>query len=106
MAIPIQDQSVTIETLLELLAQYGGKIVSTASLSPEWINQAMASGRLYVDKNSLGYVWEPEIMTLPTNEKELEFFERWYPLEVEVPEHLKSMNWFENYKKRIDPKNN
>lgn len=84
----------TIETLLEFLAQYGGKIVSTASLMPEWINQARASGRMYVDENSLGYVWEPDIKQLPTNDEELEFFKRWFPLDVEMPEKLSNPDKF------------
>ena len=94
------------ETLFRFLAQYGGKIVSTSSLQPEWINQARASGRLYVDGNSLGYVWEPDITKLPTNEDEVEFFERWFPLDVELPEELKTLDWMKNYKKKVDPKNN
>jgi len=34
------------EELFELLAQYGGKIVSSNDLSPEWIEQARASNRM------------------------------------------------------------
>jgi hypothetical protein len=80
---------VTIETLLELLALHGGKIVSTASLTPEWIEQARASGRMYVDNNSLGFVWEPDIKQFPETVEEVEWFEKWYPLPVELPEKLK-----------------
>lgn len=82
-------QQEEITPLLEFLAQYGGKIVSTGSLEPEWINQARASGRLYVDESSLGYVWEPDIKQFPETEREVEWLERWYPLPVELPEHLK-----------------
>ena len=79
----------TIKHLLDLLALHGGKIVSTASLTPEAINQARASGRMYVDEHSLGYVWEPEINRFPETAEEVEQFEKWYPLPVELPEHLK-----------------
>jgi hypothetical protein len=78
-----------MEQLLELLVLHGGKIVSTASLTPEWIEQARASGRMYVDDNSLGFVWEPDIKEFPTTVEEVEFLERWYPLPVELPAHLK-----------------
>ena len=84
---------VKIETLLELLAQYKGSIVSTASLDVEQINQAKASGRMYVDENSLGYVWEPDIKRIPQTDEEVKFFERWYPLEVELPESLKDASF-------------
>ena len=75
-----------INGLLNLLALYGGKIVSTASLQPIWIEQAKASGRMYVDENSLGYVWEPEFSRLPQTVEEVREFEKWYPLEI--PKHL------------------
>lgn len=78
----------SIEGLLELLAAHGGSIVSTASLSPEWIEQARASDRMYVDENSLGYVWEPDIKRLPETEEEVEWFKKWYPLKVELPPEL------------------
>lgn len=78
-----------IETLLELLAQHGGEIVCTASLNVEQINQARASGRMYVDANGIGFVWEPNLKRMPETDEEVEFFEKWYPLEVELPESLK-----------------
>lgn len=84
------------EELLSLLAQYGGKIVSTASLSPEWIAQAQASGRMYVDDSSLGYVWEPDIKRIPETDEEVEWMERWYPLKIELPEELKSPDFLFN----------
>lgn len=79
-----------IRPLLELLAAHGGTIVSTASMHPEWIDQARASGRMYVDDNSLGYVWEPDIKDFPETPEEVEWFEKWYPLKVSLPEHLKN----------------
>ena len=78
-----------IKKLLELLAKYGGSIVSTASLDVMQINQARASGRMHIDENSLGYVWEPDIKLIPTTVEEVKFFEKWYPLEIELPESLK-----------------
>jgi hypothetical protein len=81
---------VTIEKLLELLALHGGKIVSTASLTSELIEQARASGRMFVDNNSLGYVWEPDIKQFPETEEEAEWLEKWYPLPVELPDDLKT----------------
>lgn len=84
----------TIEALLDYLALYGGEIISTKDLSPEWIEQARASGRLYVDSNSLGYVWEPKFENaFPTTEKEVEEFEKWYPLKIELPEKFKSQSF-------------
>lgn len=82
-----------MKVLLDLLAKYGGKIVSTNSLETEWINQARASGRLYVDENSLGYVWEPIIIKFPETEEEVDWLERWYPLNVEMPGRLKNPDW-------------
>jgi hypothetical protein len=79
----------TIETLLDLLAQHGGSIVSTASLSLDQIAQARASYRLYVDDHFMGYVWEPSINPFPETKEEIEWFEKWYPLPVELPEQLK-----------------
>lgn len=79
-------EKVTIKKLLKLLAQHGGSIVSTASLPVDFINQARASNRLYVDNNGLGYVWEPTLLRIPQTDKEVELFEKWYPLEVELPE--------------------
>lgn len=86
-----------IEDLLSLLALHKGSIVSTASLPPEFINQARASGRLYVDDNSLGYVWEPDIKRFPETEEEVEFFKKWYPLKYPLPEKLKDASFL--YKK-------
>ena len=79
---------VTINSLLELLAMYGGKIVSTSSLDVDDINQARASNRMYVDENFLGYVWIPNIKSFPTNDEEIDFFEKWYPLTIEVPKEV------------------
>lgn len=76
-----------IKDLLELLAQYKGTIVSTASLNTYEINQAKASNRLYVDEFGLGYVWLPnfQIRMCPQTEEEVEWFEKWYPLDIDIP---------------------
>lgn len=84
---------ITIETLLELLTQYGGEIICTASLDVEQINQARASGRMYVNENSIGFVWMPDIKLLPTTEAEVEFFDKWFPLDVEMPEKFKTADF-------------
>lgn len=89
-------EKVTIKKLLKLLAQHGGSIVSTASLPVDFINQARASNRLYVDNNGLGYVWEPTLLRIPQTDKEVELFEKWYPLEVELPESLKNTDFLFN----------
>lgn len=76
-----------MKELFELLKMYGGKIVSSNSLTSEWINQARASNRLYVDENGFGFVWEPNIDKFPETDKEVEFLEKWYPLDCEnMPE--------------------
>lgn len=97
-----------IEILLELLAQHGGAIVSTASLSVYDIDQARASGRMYVDKNSLGFVWMPYEckgdFQIPQTVDEVEFFERWYPLDIELPTELKYPAFL--YNRGTNPKNN
>lgn len=95
----------TIETLLEYLAQYGGQIISSNDLHPQWIEQARASNRMYVDDNSLGYVWEPNFKDgLPTTDEEVEQFQKWYPLPVPLPESLKDPSFL--FEKRINPRNN
>jgi hypothetical protein len=83
----------TIETLLGYLAEHGGQIVSSSSLSPMWIEQARASNRMYVDENSLGYIWEPVFETngiprFPISDKEIELFEWCFPLDVPIPSEL------------------
>jgi len=93
-----------MKQLFEFLAQYGGTIESTASLSVEDINQAKASGRMWVDENSLGFVWMPKVTLLPTTEEEVELFEKWFPLQVELPEELKDPSFLWDESKRI--KNN
>lgn len=87
----------TITTLLEYLAQYGGRIVSTNSLSVEDIEQARSGGRMYVDDNSLGYVWEPEIKQFPETTEDVELFEKWYPL---PPKNLKDIDFFKLFKSK------
>lgn len=82
-----------IGILTDLLVKHGGKIVSSNSLSAEWIAQARASNRMYVDNNSLGYIWEPEFKNgMPETVEEVELFEWCYPLETKLPESLKEFN--------------
>lgn len=85
--------------LFSLLAEYGGSIISSNDLHPDLIAQARASNRMYVDENSLGYVWEPPFAgRFPMTEAEVELFERCYPIEVELPADLT----FENLMKRMN----
>lgn len=84
--------------LLSLLAEFGGNIISSNDLHPDLIAQARASNRMYVDENSLGYIWEPSFAgRFPMTEYEVELFERCYPIEVELPSYLT----FENLMKRM-----
>jgi len=78
----------TLEELAELLIEHGGKIVSTVSLSTQDIRQAQAGNRFYVNDNGFGFVWEPAVK-IPTTPQEVRLFEQWYPLDEELPEHLK-----------------
>lgn len=88
----------TIENLLENLALYGGKIVSTASLDPFDIEQARASKRLYVNERGLGFAWEPNFV-IPLTESQVIEFEKWYPLNVPIT------NTEEKWKKVMDAVN-
>jgi hypothetical protein len=85
---------VTFNSLLELLAMYGGKIISSNDLHADLIDQARAAKRMYVDENFLGYIWEPPFAgRFPVTEEEVKMFEWCYPLEVELPEQLKNTDW-------------
>lgn len=90
---PLQEKIDGFSKLFGYLAEYGGKIVCSNQLSTEWIKQAVASGRMYVDDNSIGYIWEPEIKNFPETEEEVLFLEKWYPLKFELPESLKTLDW-------------
>lgn len=81
----------SIETLLSHLAANGGEIVSTASLDTYNINQARASNRMYVNEAGLGFVWMPKA-EYPTTAEGVAEFEKWYPLDPELPESLKTLN--------------
>lgn len=79
-----------MKELFIYLAQYGGKIVSTNDLNELEIRQARASKRMYVDEDSLGYVWLPSFHgRFPITVTEVEMFEWCYPLDVELPENFK-----------------
>ena len=70
--------------LFEYLALYGGRIVSSNDLPSELIAQARASNRMYVDENSLGYVWEPSFAgRCPETGEEVRMFEWCYPLPID-----------------------
>lgn len=78
----------TIQHLLDLAIQYGGSIVSADTLQPYEHDQAEASGRIATNANGRKFIWTPDIEDFPENEDEVDFFDRWYPLEMEVPDGL------------------
>ena len=78
--------------LFDYLIQYGGKIISSNELQSHWINQAMASNRMWVDDNGFGFIWEPNIEKMPETIEEVKEFEKWYPIEMELPATLKNIN--------------
>lgn len=78
----------TIQNLLDLAAQYGGSIVFADTLQPYEHDQAEASGRIATDPSGRKFIWTPDIEDFPENEDEVDFFERWYPLDMEVPDGL------------------
>jgi hypothetical protein len=97
----------TIKILLDLLAENGGEIVCTAALDVQDINQARASERMYVDENGIGFVWMPKFERMPQTVEEVKFFEKWWPLDVEMPEELKNPEWlFKALDERRQRKNN
>lgn len=80
-----------VKQLLEFLAKHGGNIISSNDLHSDLIAQARASNRMYVDENSLGYIWEPPFAgRFPVTEAEVEMFEWCYPIKAEFPESLKA----------------
>lgn len=100
--MPHSQQPITITDLLELLKQHKGRIISTASIKDTiWIDQARAGGRMYVDENGFGFIWEPEEFFL-TDEKGVELIEKWFPLDIPMPERLKDP---ENIFRRMKEKN-
>ena len=79
----------TLSELLNKVATYGGKIVSTSELSEMEIATANACNNMFVDENALGYVWvgkdvssvpkANEIIPLVSNRRELLInFCTWY----------------------------
>lgn len=78
----------TFAHLLYLMVQYGGSIVYAETLQPYEHDQAAASDRMYTDAAGRKFIWTPDIDDMPENEDEVDFFERWYPLEMEVPDGL------------------
>lgn len=88
-----KEKLIEINKLLNLLSLHGGEIVCTASLDTNDINQARASGRMSVTENNIGYVWIPDIRKFPETDEEVQFFEKWYPLDVEFPEKFLSPDY-------------
>lgn len=78
-----------LKRLLEFLAKHGGKIINSNDLHHDLIAQARASNRMYVDENSLGYIWEPAFAgRFPTTEDELKMFDWCYPIEPEMSKDI------------------
>ena len=84
-----------LQHLFDLAAQFGGSIVFADSLQSYEHDQAEASGRIATDANGRKFIWTPDIDDMPENEDEVDFFERWYPLEMEVPYGLLESIWME-----------
>lgn len=84
----------TFLDLLELLSTKGGSIVCSAALSEYMVRQAQASDRMCVNEDGIGYVWEPDMKRLPETEEEVKEFEKYYPLDIDLPEELKTLDWF------------
>lgn len=82
------DHEPEMRDLFDLLAKYGGKIISSNDLHHDLVAQARASNRMYVDKIAWeGYVWEPVFANrFPTTEKEVIMFEQCYPIDPEISE--------------------
>lgn len=78
----------TMRELIFLLKEHGGVIARAESFPEELKKQAIASNRIHVDPSGVEFIWEPDSL-LPETEEEVELFERWYPLKVELPESLK-----------------
>lgn len=68
-----------MEKLFDFLKQYGGKIISTNDMTSSDISEANSAGRMFVDNDGFGFVWEPKITKFPETIEEVEFYERWYP---------------------------
>lgn len=91
---PAHTEVTGINRLLKLLIAHGGTIESTGKLDLYNIQQAQASGRMFVDENAYGFAWIPIFKNgMPETIEEVENFEKWYPLKAEMPEDLKSSEW-------------
>lgn len=93
-----------MKELFKLLAEYGGTIESTGKMDEMNIKQARASGRMWVDEYGLGYVWMPGYFSngpYPETVEEVQLFEKWFPLEVKLPEQLKNLDWMNNRKQPV-----
>lgn len=92
--IASKNKMVNLTTLLELLTKHGGSIVSSNSLHPNLVAQAQASNRIYVDENSLGYIWEPPFAgCFPENDEEIDMWEWCYPIHPELPKEFQDLDW-------------
>lgn len=96
----------TINDLIELLVIYGGSIIWADPLNAYEIDQAEASRRLYTDSIGRKFIWDPEVIDFPTTDAEVEYFEKWYPLEMTPPDGLFEEIMAQiNQKKDMQPEN-
>jgi len=76
-----RDKTTTImETLLNYLKNYGGRIISSNELTPSDINEARLGNRMWVDNEGFGFIWVPQITKFPETVEEVELYESWYPV--------------------------
>jgi hypothetical protein len=79
---------------LQLPLKFGGKIVSAEDVSPEELQQAKASKRVYYAFGvSPVAVWLPNLI-YPETVEEVAQFARWYPLKYELPRELEVIEWY------------
>ncbi len=97
-------KAVKIEDLLALLSEHGGSIINADELEPMDIEQARATGRMFVDENLAAYVWEPGIDEFPTTKESVAFFLKWFPLNIPLPEKLKDPSFL--FKRKDEDDNN
>lgn len=85
----------TAEELLTLTTIFGGSIKCTSSIDNYELSQARASERMYVAEDGIGFVWIPEFKNgFPETVDEVKLFDKYYPLDIEPPDELKTLDWF------------
>lgn len=49
---------------------------------------------MFVNEKSLGFVWMPKFEKFPETIEEVKQFEKWFPLDEDLPDELKTLDWF------------